>query len=131
MRGAALALATVGLLFLQWSARARDIPPIEIGAITPAMNFARVRIEGEVQRRAYRSPPQGVPDYLSFVVADESGEVRVQAWRTVAAELARSGRIPQRGDRVRVSGSLRVTARGEPRLALDAPGGLQKGDPSP
>ncbi len=120
LRYAALVLTVAGLAWLSVSARHREPPVVAIGRIAATMNFARIRIVGEVQRNAYVSPRRGEPDYFSFVVADDSGEVRVQAWRDVAAALAAADRVPSQGDRVEVEGRVRISARGDPRLALDS-----------
>lgn len=119
LRWAALGLALTGLIWLHVSARGQDSPHIEISRVTPVMNFARVRIAGTVQRRAYRTPREGVPEYISFVVDDETGSIRVQAWGEVAAALADTDRLPSAGDRVKVTGRIRISAQGDPRLALD------------
>ncbi len=120
LRFGALLLALAGLVWLHATARYREPPVVAMDRLGPAMNFARVRIAGEVQRDAYVSPREGEPDYLSFVVSDGAGQVRVQAWREVAAALAAENRLPRRGDRVDVEGRLRLSAQGEPRLALDS-----------
>lgn len=132
LRYAALVLTVAGLAWLSVSARHRDLPVVAIARITATMNFARVRIVGDVQRDAYVSPRRGEPDYLSFVVADESGELRVQAWREVAAALAAADRVPRQGDRVAVEGRVRISARGDPQLALDSEQDVRfQEDPAP
>ncbi len=126
LRYAALALAGIGLIALHLGARRREAPTIPIGTVTPLMNFARVRIAGEVRRDAYVAPREGTPEYLSFEVADASGVMRVQAWRDTAAALVSADRTPKQGERVEAEGRLRVTAGREPRLALDSERGLRR-----
>jgi hypothetical protein len=113
-----LGLLGLGLLFLM--AANREMPVTKLDRITPLMNFAYVRIRGRVSGNAYVSRTKGVPDYLSFSVHDGSGQLRVRAYREVARELAEQDRIPRRGARVDVAGSLSVPADGRTNLRLQA-----------
>jgi len=121
MRLVALLLATAGLLLLYLTARHREPPLVRIADITPVMNFAQVRVAGTVSRKAYISRNR---DSISFTVADDSGSIRVAAYRHVASALLESNQTPGAGDHVEVSGSLSVTADAMPKLYLKAPAHL-------
>ena len=102
---AALALALGGLAFL-WLLATRTAPPtLQIGQANAMMNLAYVRVEGRVTR-----PPSFDPDtdYLSFWLADDTGELRVSVYRDETREIVDLGRVPALGDRVAVEGTLRV-----------------------
>jgi DNA/RNA endonuclease YhcR with UshA esterase domain len=104
-KGLILALAIAGVAALLLAARSNARPSISISSITPAMNFAYVRIAGVVP--AYPSLSSS-GDYLSFTLQDASGQIRVLAYRSTLSELLAQGRIPMPGDQVSVEGSLRV-----------------------
>lgn len=102
---AALLLAVVGLAGL-WFASTRVQPPlVQIGQLGGMMNMAYLRVEGLVTRGPDYDP-QG--EGLSFTVNDDTGELRVSAYRTDARELIAMGRIPSVGDHVSVAGNVRV-----------------------
>jgi len=117
LRVAALGLAAVGLVFLYLMARAKETPAVRIGEISPAMNFATVRVSGVVSG-VFVGDENGRINYVSFYLADPSGELQVKAYRGVAAALAGKGRVPARGSSVEVTGNLRVAADGKIRLFL-------------
>ena len=104
-KGLILALAIAGVAALLIAVRSNARPQIAISSITPAMNFAYVRITGVIP--AYPSL-SSAGDTLSFTVQDDSGQIRVSAYRSAVNELRAQGRIPMPGDRVSVEGSLRV-----------------------
>ncbi len=122
VRLVAILLATVGLGLLYTAARHRDPPIVQIEDITPVMNFAHVRIVGSVPKRAYIGKGR---DYVSFSVADGSGEIRVAAYRDVARRLIADKLYPKAGERVEVRGSLNVAADSVPKLYLKLPGHLK------
>ena len=116
LRYAALVLGIVGLGFLYLMVAHSDIPVIEIGNITPVMNFAYVRVIGTVERNAYIRKKKGKIDYFSFSLKDGSGQLRVAAYRDIARALAEKDRIPKKGTVVDVTGSLSVAADGNIKL---------------
>lgn len=118
----AVLLATVGLGLLYVAARHRDPPVVQIREITPVMNFAHVRIIGIVPKRAYIGKDG---DYVSFSVEDESGQIRIAAYRDVARKLIASKRLPEAGDLIEVRGSLSVAADSAPKLYLKLPSHLE------
>lgn len=102
---AAVVLATFGLAALWFAATRAEVPLIRIGQAGSTMNMAYVRIQG----RCPRTPtydPEG--EYLSFWLADETGEILVSAYRAETRALIAQGRVPALGDMVEVAGTLRV-----------------------
>lgn len=113
---ASIILAVAGLILLWLYSVNRDIPVIKIAEITPTMNFAYVRISGEVSRDAYVFDSGG----LIFNINDGSGEIAVMGGRAQAEALQNAGRLPRHGDRVEVAGSLSVSADQEVKLRLQS-----------
>ena len=116
LRYAALVLASAGLILLYLYSLDRDIPSVRIREITPAMNFACVRIEGEVTGDAYIFRSGGIV----FNLRDSSGEIAVMGGRAQAEALASAGKIPRRGDRAEVTGTLSAGAGQEPKLRMQS-----------
>ncbi|MBU0702411.1 MAG: hypothetical protein KKC18_00900 [Chloroflexi bacterium] len=101
----AVILATVGLAILWFAATRAEVPLIQIGQAGATMNLAYVRIAG----RCIRAPsydPDG--EYLSFSIGDETGEIRVSAYRAETRQIVAQNRAPALGDWVEVAGTLRV-----------------------
>ncbi|MCL5275805.1 MAG: hypothetical protein M1434_13845 [Chloroflexi bacterium] len=111
-----LVLAIAGVIALVLASRAIARPLTAISAISPAMNFAYVRVAGAVIDYPSLSLADG---YMSFEVQDASGLIRVTAYRAVLDKLVAIGRIPMPGSRVTVEGTLRVR-EDEPSLTLNA-----------
>jgi DNA/RNA endonuclease YhcR with UshA esterase domain len=114
-------LAVSSTLALVLASRATARPLTTIGAIQPSMNFAYVRVEGVVPGYPSLSAQDG---FLSFRVQDQSGDMRVSAYRGVVEKLLHQRRIPLPGDRVVVEGTLRVRDD-EASLIVNAPDALQ------
>jgi hypothetical protein len=118
LRYASLTLAVLGLLFLYLAAVGRDAPAIRIGDITPFMHYAGVRLAGTVPRPPYVARENGRIAYASFILDDNSGQLRVTADGDVAQGLLDQRRLPAEGARVEATGNLSVAADGAPRLRL-------------
>ncbi len=116
LRYASLVLAVAGLILLYLFSVNRDIPAINIGSITPTMNFACVRITGEVVRDAAFSKAGG----LVFTVKDGSGEITVMSSRVQAQTLKTAAKLPRRGDRIEVTGCLSVSAGQDVKLRMQS-----------
>lgn len=116
LRFASLLLAVAGLILLYLFSINREIPMVKIGDITPTMNFAYVRISGDVTRDASIFKTGGVV----FNVQDSTGEIAVMGGRAQADALQASGKLPRRGDQVEVAGSLSVSADQEVKLRLQS-----------
>jgi len=120
LRYAALFLGTVGLVLLYLMVMDRGESCVRIGSITPMMNFARVRVEGNITGRPYITPRDGHATYVSFVMNDGSGDLRVKAYRDIARALCDQGLVPQDGAVVSVDGQIRVAAGKMPSLVLNS-----------
>jgi DNA/RNA endonuclease YhcR with UshA esterase domain len=115
-----LVLAFAGLIALIWAARATPRAVTSAGAITPAMNFAYVRLSGVVVDFPALEPDGS---YLSFRVADADGVVRAQAYRAAATVLLTAGAIPSPGDEAQIEGTLRIRD-GEAALVIASADGV-------
>lgn len=124
LRRTAVALALLGLFFVYLAVWHDKPDRIDINMITPAMNHAYILVTGRVDRAAYVVRRKGWIDYLSFVVRDETGQIRVAASREVARELDTMGGIPNAGDAVSVTGTLQVEAGSLSRVRLRDADGL-------
>jgi DNA/RNA endonuclease YhcR with UshA esterase domain len=102
---AAILLTTVGLVALWFAATRAEVPRIQIGQAGATMNMAYVRIQGQCTREPSYDPES---DYLSFWLADQTGEIRVSAYRAETREIIERGLVPGLGDQVEVAGTLRV-----------------------
>ncbi len=120
LRIGSVVLAVAGLLFLYLAVTHRELPVQKIGEITPLMNYAYVRIVGAVARDCYVGDDDGVVSYVSFVVKDDTGSIRVKAQGDVAFKLSETGRLPKRGMRVDVAGGLNVAPGKSPEMRLQA-----------
>jgi RPA family protein len=107
----------VGLLFLWFLASHTEVPTVPIGQVGATMNLAYVRLEGRVTRG-----PSFDADshYLTFWLADDTGEIYVAAYRHEAEDLIATGRVPALGDQISVVGTLRVR-EGFVSLTINAP----------
>jgi DNA/RNA endonuclease YhcR with UshA esterase domain len=101
----ALGLTALGLILLWWFASRSPIPTLKISQAQATMNFAYIRVEGQVTRAPTYDPDGG---YLSFWVADDTGEMLVSSYRATTQALVDAGRMPFIGDRVTVEGTLRI-----------------------
>jgi DNA/RNA endonuclease YhcR with UshA esterase domain len=113
---ASIVLAVAGLILLYLYSVNRDIPVVKVAQISPTMNFAYVRINGIVSRDAYIFQSGGIV----FDLNDGSGEIAVMGGRAQAEALEKENRLPKRGDRVEVAGSLSVSADQEVKLRMQS-----------
>ena len=120
-RYVALVLGTLGLGFLYLTALHREIPVVKIGEIKPMMNFATVRVSGQVSGDARIFKEGEHVRSLRFTVDDGSGEILVQAYKSDAQALVDKIGLPREGDRVEVTGSLSVSADDEVSMRLQVP----------
>ena len=101
----AVTLALVGLISLGWAARSTEIPLISAAEAGSTTNFATVRIRGRVVPGTTYDPES---EYLGFWIEDETGTIRVNAYRDVTRDLLRIGTLPWPGDAITIAGTLRV-----------------------
>jgi hypothetical protein len=114
----AVLLALTGLAFLYFMTTCRQLPVLKIAGITPMMNFAMVRVNGTVEKDAYVSGRKGRVESVSFTIDDGSGRLRMTAYGTVAQAVVDGEKVPSRGSKVDVTGSLNVAADGNVKLVL-------------
>ncbi len=105
LKGLVISLAIGGVAALAMAARAAPRQLTQLDRITPGMNFAYVRVRGVVLSYPAVDAQSG---FLSFVLRDETGQVRITAYRKAAQALSQAGRIPAPGDRVEAEGVLRI-----------------------
>ena len=129
VKAAAVLLATLGLASLWFVARRTEVPVISIHQACAATNLAYVRIEGRCSRGPSYDPGT---EYLSFWVADGSGEMRVASYRGETRVLLDQNRVPALGDEVSVAGPLRVKGD-HVSLTLNIPEemSVKRSDPEP
>jgi len=118
LRWYAVILAVAGLVFLFLMAVPREATVVSIGDITPFMNFGRVAVSGKVTREPYVSNREGKVDYVSFLIDDGSGQMRVAAEDAVAESFVAGRRLPAKGAQIQATGILSVSAEGLVRLRL-------------
>lgn len=98
-------IATLGLTTLWYVAARSEIPVVSVQQVDAGMNLAYVRLSGRCTRPPSYDPSTG---YLSFWMADETGELRVAAYRGESRTLIDERRLPALGDHVVVAGTLRL-----------------------
>jgi DNA/RNA endonuclease YhcR with UshA esterase domain len=128
LKALTVVLALSSVIAFLFASRLNARPLTAISAVSPSMNYAYVRIEGAITSYPTHSEKDG---YLSFVVQDKSGEMRVLSYRASTTMLAQENRIPMPGDFVRVEGHLRVRDE-DSSLILSAPESLslERSDPA-
>lgn len=124
LRYLSLLVALAGMVCLHLMAMYRDVPTVSIGAISPAMNFGYKRVIGRVSQplRYYRDGEKITG--CTLIIEDDTGELRVRAFRPVAEELFRRGVTLRKGDRISVTGTLQVMDE-TPRMLLQSPDQLE------
>jgi DNA/RNA endonuclease YhcR with UshA esterase domain len=127
-RWAAVVISVAGPVVL-WSVdRLSEVETIRVADVNETMNFALIRIEGEVLRdpKVTFAKDQHGEDtdrvrIIGFPLHDGSGEIQILAFESVAKRLweERSSLLPRQGDRVDLVGSLRVRSEdGEMKLGI-------------
>ncbi len=109
-------LAVAGLIFLYIYSINRELPQVKVANITPGMNFAAVRIAGEVTRNAHLFDSGGVV----FNLHDGTGEIAVYGARAPADALHAAGRLPRRGDHAEICGTLGIGADRDAKLRMQS-----------
>lgn len=105
-RWAAVLLATIGLFLLWLMAVKRDVPVVKLGDVQPTMNFAQIRLEGEVKTDAR---PFRTGMGMSFNFTDGTGSVIVFITKKQMDEMIEKNLSPKAGDHVSFVGSLNVS----------------------
>lgn len=123
LRMASLAMAVIGTGLLYLAARQGEIPVVEVGAVTPVMNSAYIRVGGRVAA-APRSGLAGTV-YVSFPLSDGSNRLTVVAFNRCAQRLICATNVPQRGAVVEVAGVVSISRPGERRIIMESPDQLK------
>jgi len=113
---ASLVLAIAGLILLYLYSVHQDIPTVKISQISPTMNFATIRLSGEVTRGTYFFKSGGVV----FNLHDGSGEIAILGNRAKAEALKKADKLPRRGDQIEVVGNLGISAEQEVKLRMQS-----------
>jgi hypothetical protein len=123
-------LLTVVALALLWvKSGEQSIKQIAAEDITPAMNHALVRFLGVIESKPYAKDGGAGVDYVSFVLRDGRGSVRVSLQGEDAAEFASPLSGPRKGTKIEAVGVLQVRAGAMPRLFVRRLGGKRAWKP--
>lgn len=113
----AVGLTTLGLAVLWFVATRAEVPTVAVGQVDATMNLAYIRVEGHCSRGPFYDP---ATDYLTFWLADETGDMRVVSYWTEARWLVEQDRLAALGDHIAVVGTVRL--REDSRsLTINAP----------
>ena len=124
IRRVALVIAIAGVALLLLVYRNNQIKTVQIAEISPTMNFAIVRVQGEIDRAPYmgrKRDSEGRINYLSFRLTSGTNYVRVVAYGDTAEKISRKEPALKKGMYVEVVGRLSIDARKEPQIRILAP----------
>jgi len=108
LRYTSLVIAIVGLVCLQLMAMHRETPVKSIASINPAMNFGYITVVGKASQPMRYYKNGGRISSLYLYLEDETGDIRVTGYKNVAVELNKEGVSVRKGDKVEVSGTVKV-----------------------
>lgn len=113
-----LAMGGVALLLLVY--QNNQVKTVDISEISPTMNFAVVRVQGEVDRAPYlgRKKEGQRIDYLSFRLVSGTNYIRVVAYGDTAEKVYLKKLGLKKGVFLEVVGRISIDARNEPRLRI-------------
>lgn len=118
MKLIALTLIVIGMGFLYLMSINRNVQSMAIGDIKPIMNHAPVRVVGRVVRRPYISRADGQISYLSLLIDDGTGQLRLSAENDIALRIVDGTNMPSKGDSIDVTGCLSIKGDGTPQLQI-------------
>ena len=101
-------LAVAALAMLWAKSGEQPIKRIDAEDITPAMNHALVRLLGKIESKPYAKDGGTGVDYVSFVLRDGRGSVRVCLQGEDAAEVASPASGAGKGSKIEAVGVLQV-----------------------
>ncbi len=113
----AFILAIAGLIFLWLAARRLQPESVSLGELSPAMNYATIRVTGEV---VGTPRPGREPGSIGFTIQD--GEHRLRIFSNAAATPEQA---PERGAQVSVTGNLKFSAGRDPIMFIRRPEHIQ------
>jgi RecJ-like exonuclease len=120
LRAISILLALTGLVLLYAMVTNREIPLIDVADIRPSMNYAYVRITGDLVKRPLISKKYGRVCRISLTLDDTTGAITATAYEKKARALMASG-LPEKGDRIEVIGTLSVRNGRQHRIYVDTP----------
>jgi hypothetical protein len=126
LRRLSLLVAFLGLGMIWWAAKNMEVPLRKIGDFSPTMNFAILRIRGQIVAGPYYGD-RGDSFYVG--VDDGSGRINVKGYGKLAAPLRALDL--GRGDRIEARGSIRLQAGKNPAMSLRIPRDLKLLDRAP
>jgi DNA/RNA endonuclease YhcR with UshA esterase domain len=105
LRFGSVALAIIGLAALLYAASGSATPKVTVAGIAATMNYAYIRLEGQVTRGPVYDPAS---QELHFYLADPTGEIMVSSFRAVTRQLLAQNKVPVAGDHAALEGTVRV-----------------------
>jgi hypothetical protein len=106
----------LGLALLWVSSEFRSVPIVEAGSIDTRMSHSLVRVRGSIASRPYIRIDEPGLEYVSFLLKDGTGVVRVSLRGEDALGICHEKGACVKGARLDVMGFLQVRAGGEPKL---------------
>lgn len=113
-------VAVALLAALHAAAVQRPLPVVRVAAIQPTMNFGSVRVEGVIAREP-RWIGNASRRELSLRVDDGTGELRAILDEYASLALLREERVPKKGQRLDLEGTLQCRAADAPLLRVHSP----------
>ena len=113
--------AFLGLALLYVTAVTSDIPLTQIQDVNPMMNFGRIRVRGTVPRKAQVRRKDNDVSYVSFVLNDGTGKLKVVIYGHAANLLVKNDRLPRRGQEIEITGIMNMTAGRKAQLRIETP----------
>jgi len=108
-------LTVLGLIFLGFLGKKYGVQDAQISELGRKSNFAQVvihgRISDEVRLHSAAKDSPGEASSLEFDVDDGTGILRIRCYEDTVEELLAAGKIPARGDNVRLVGSYQFKAK--------------------
>ena len=125
LRTLAVLLILAGVVGLFFCTRPFEISMTNIGEITPHMNYRYVRVTGRVVSTPYVVEEEGQITYMSFLIEDQTGRIRVQLSQNTAGVLAANGEMPWPGAVLNVSGALKLSPENKVKLQVQRAGQIE------
>lgn len=131
LRALAVAVALGGLTLLGLAAAAREPDSVAIAAISPSMQFARIRVDGIIAAPPRSGRSRNGNAWFSLTLQDQGARLRVAAFGDAADQLASraAANAFATGTWMRAEGSLSFRAEQTPSLLLRQADQLQPRPP--
>ena len=118
LRKLAVLLILLGICGLFFATRPYTPPLTDIGEITPGMTYRYVHVTGRVTAPPYIVTDENRITYMSFLLEDPTGHIRVQLSPATAQALAESDDMPWEGAVLNVSGALKLSPEHQIKLRV-------------